>query len=224
MIEIDKREVLRYLGYKKQVLSKDLDDTIDKIIIEAQQYLTPRYVYKVFEIDNNAENVLIKGTDTILYGNDIKKHLSDCDKCIFMAATLGLDIEKRITTKQLTSVNHALIMDACATVAIEKYCDNVETIIKSDLNIDDCLMNYRYSPGYGDFSIEFQPTFLNLVDAGIKIGLYATSSNILIPRKSVTAIIGILNHKKDMISQTESARTKNKCDFCENRERCTYRK
>ncbi len=119
--------------------------------------------------------------------------------------------------KQICSINDAFIMDACATAAVECTCDELELAIVNSIN--NCNINYRYSPGYGDFSIDFQPKLLSLLDAGKKIGLYVNQSNILTPRKSVTAVIGVLDECAD-----NRLRKKNKCDLCENKEGCEFRK
>jgi hypothetical protein len=48
----------------------------------------------------------------------------------------------------------------------------------------------RYSPGYGDWDITDQPHILALA-GGEAIDVSVTPSCMLIPRKSVTAIIGL---------------------------------
>jgi hypothetical protein len=58
-------------------------------------------------------------------------------------------------------------------------------------------LTYRFSAGYGDLSIDIQRDFLEVLNAPKKIGLTATGENILIPRKSVTAIMGVVNKGTD---------------------------
>lgn len=45
--------------------------------------------------------------------------------------------------------------------------------------------------GYGSFPLEIQKEFLEAVNAHKRIGLCTGENNILIPRKSVTAVAGI---------------------------------
>ena len=217
MIKIPRDEVLRYLGYKNQEIEKSLNQKIDDIIIETERNLSVNYIYKLFDIVHLDDGVLIEGTNTVMYGDDIKKHLSKCKKCILMAVTIGADIERKIMAHQICSINDGLIMDACATAAVESACDELEVAIVNSINNNS--ITFRYSPGYGDFSIDFQPKLLNLLDAGKKIGLYVNQSNILTPRKSVTAVIGVLDECAD-----NKLIKKNKCDLCENKERCEFRK
>lgn len=52
-------------------------------------------------------------------------------------------------------------------------------------------MTDRFSCGYGDLPVSTQKAFLQVVDAERKIGLHVSESCMLVPEKSVTAIIGI---------------------------------
>ena len=49
----------------------------------------------------------------------------------------------------------------------------------------------RFSPGYGDFSIEHQRDITSVLDTARRIGLTVTDSLMLAPMKSVTAVIGV---------------------------------
>lgn len=63
---------------------------------------------------------------------------------------------------------------------------------KKEVEKDKLNINWRYSPGYGNLDISIQRELLKSLDAERTIGLTASSHNILIPRKSVTAIIGVI--------------------------------
>lgn len=56
-------------------------------------------------------------------------------------------------------------------------------------------LTMRYSPGYGDLDISANRDILNVLDAHRKIGVTVTNTGIMIPRKSVVALIGITNKK-----------------------------
>ena len=59
-------------------------------------------------------------------------------------------------------------------------------------------------------------SFIRILSADKNIGLTATGNHILVPRKSVTAIIGIT----DSIREEK----RNKCEFCSMNETCRLRK
>ena len=49
----------------------------------------------------------------------------------------------------------------------------------------------RYSPGYGDLPLSVQPALLDALDAGRRLGVTLTESLLMVPMKSVTAVVGI---------------------------------
>ena len=49
----------------------------------------------------------------------------------------------------------------------------------------------RFAPGYGDFSIEYQKDLMEFTGAG-RIGVSLTDSNLMIPTKTITCIMGVL--------------------------------
>ena len=55
-------------------------------------------------------------------------------------------------------------------------------------------MRWRFSPGYGDWPLEQQPEMVRLAESE-KIGVHLSDASMLVPRKSITAIIGLA--KKD---------------------------
>jgi hypothetical protein len=52
-------------------------------------------------------------------------------------------------------------------------------------------ITWRFSPGYGDLPLDTHINLLGALDTSRKIGLTVSRSLILIPSKSVTAIIGV---------------------------------
>ena len=74
----------------------------------------------------------------------------------------------------------------------------------------------RYSPGYGDLDIRVNKDILNLLNAHRKIGVTVTDTGIMIPRKSVVALIGITDKK--------IVQTKRTCENCTNRDNCKFRR
>ena len=74
----------------------------------------------------------------------------------------------------------------------------------------------RFSPGYGDCPLSLQPALCRALDTPRGIGLAPTRDNLLTPRKSVTAILGLADHP------VTGARAG--CARCLLRETCAYRK
>ena len=80
---------------------------------------------------------------------------------------------------------------------IEKWMDETEDEIRKELAPGESLVS-RYSPGYGDFPLAAQRTLLALLDAPRRAGVSLTDSLLMVPSKSVSAVIGV---KKGMSSE-----------------------
>jgi len=215
-LDINKEEVLRYLGYKGQDIDENLTSTIEECREEIKKVITPRVVYSYKNIKASDDGVEVITTNLILKGKDIKEHLKNSTECVLMAVTLGNEVEKRTRLYEKTNLTKALILDACATTAVEEVCDIVENGVKEKAILDGMNITFRYSPGYGDLPLDVQNSFLRALEAQKKIGLTVSENNLLFPRKSVTAIIGIVN------SGIEKKRKS--CEECSNYQNCSFRK
>ena len=85
----------------------------------------------------------------------------------------------------------ALCINAIATAAIECYADEFCREMKDSFAQEGLHIGQRFSPGYGDLSLEYQPLFLKLTNATRLSAISLTASCMMIPSKSVTAIMGV---------------------------------
>lgn len=212
-MEIDKKEVLRYLGYKNQKIDKNMINLVDECCREIIDICKESFVYEIFDIERKNDQILLIGSTLVLKDKDIKDLLVNCEKCVVMAATLGSAVDRTLAYYSKFNITKGVIMDACASTAIEYVCDELQEEIMKNALVANLHITTRYSPGYGDFSIDNGPEILNVLDAYKKIGLSITENNIMLPRKSVTALIG-LSKIKSLKAHTGCARCKNTgCEF-----------
>ena len=85
----------------------------------------------------------------------------------------------------LINPSRAVMLDGSAGAMIECLCDKVTA------EHFGAKPQERFSPGYGDLPLQIQSTLLNMLDANLKIGLTLSESLMLLPTKSVTAIVPI---------------------------------
>ena len=217
---INKDEVLRYLGYRNQNLDRVTDNLINECMEEMRGLIKEKHIYRFFDICKENEHVSLSETNLTLMGNDIKDHLKESETCVLMAVTLGNDVDSKIRYYERKSITRALILDACATAAVEEICDEICKDLEQTVNKESKTLTSRYSPGYGDLSIDIQKDFLSVLGAEKAIGLTASSHSILIPRKSVTAIVGVMDIKnEDQLSIGD-----NTCLSCKNYPTCMFRR
>lgn len=212
---IDKAEALRYLCFRK---GNEIPETIGCLIDECSEELlkviSPKYIYQCFPLEFTDSGIRVCGTNLILKGNDIKNHLEGCEKVILLAVTLSISADRLIQKYEAVNMTKALITDSLSNSAIEQVCDIAETEILP--KYPDFHNTWRFSAGYGDFPIEIQNSFLDVLNAQKRIGLCATSSHVLTPKKSVTAVIGL--------SEKPVSRKKRGCSVCNLNKTCLFRK
>lgn len=201
---IDRGETLRYLGSVKVAMNSETNKLIDICEKELLSTLRPKYLYKTIDIDEG----------DIIQGESVKAHLKGCEKAVLLCATLGSETDKLIRTAQVTDMAKAVVLDAMASSAIEKVCDEVESIIKAEN--PDSFLTWRFSPGYGDYPLSLQNELLRILDAPRKIGLCTNENSILTPTKSVTAVIGV--------SDSPIENKRKGCASCNLKTTCKFRK
>mgnify|MGYP005796624267 FL=1 len=217
MIKIDKintEEALRYMGYNENIDIENIKPILTSCEDELLNAANIRYCYKLFDIEHHTDSIIVSGTNLKLTGKSITNHLDGCNKAVLMACTLSDKVDKLISRYNITDMTTALITDSMASAMIEQVCNEVEIIIKNQLKIEN--MTWRFSPGYGDLPIDIQKNFIQVINANKQIGLTVTENNILIPRKSVTAIIGI--------SDSPLPQKKRGCLICNMNKTCQFRK
>ena len=208
-------EVLRYLG----AAGKDPGDLLPLAEDCARELLAaarPRWTWRGFGCEAGPEGIRLD-CGFLLLGKDLATHLTGCREAVLLAATLSPGVDALLRRTQLSDLSRSLVLESCATAAIEEVCDRAETVIKERYPGRD--FTSRFSPGYGDLPVTIQGEFLALLDAPRRLGLCATASSILTPRKSVTAVLGVRE-----VGEKAASETARSCDSCSLRESCPYRR
>lgn len=182
-------ETKRYAGLQKADFNQQL---IDEACLEAQLLIQPKGIWHIY--DYEADRQILHASDTsslVLQGDSIGRHLRDCCKVIVMSATVGEAIEDQVTKCfEEGRYSFSVLLDAAATTAVEQVADAMEKTIQNEVKRQGFAMKWRFSPGYGDWPIQQQPDILRLAQ-GADIGISLTESLMLMPRKSITAVIGL---------------------------------
>ncbi|HAN44403.1 MAG TPA: methionine synthase [Ruminococcaceae bacterium] len=213
---VDNNEILRYLRYNGQQLDQEMQALIDECRELVVQKIAPKYAAASFSVEFKDGTAHIAGTTLQISGDSIKKHLGGSSTCLLFAATLGGAIEREISLAKISNLTKAIVLDAACTAAIESYCDSLEPMLECEFVPDGYALNFRFGIGYGDVDISLQNEFCRVLDTQRKIGLTVSDSGILLPRKSVTAIYGI-------VPQTEK-KPKTGCKACSNYQNCNFKR
>lgn len=194
LLAIDAKEARRYAG-----LQKAQDFAEEKILAacqDARLLAQPRSVWEIYDYDCQTQ-MIQSSPPCKIQGEKIGQHLAGCEKVILLAATVGDDIEEDVTRRfNAGEYSMAVLLDAAATAAVEQVADGLEKALAPKMAAKGFGMKWRFSPGYGDWPLEQQPELIRLSSAA-SIGVGLSSSMMLVPRKSVTAIIGLYRKQEN---------------------------
>lgn len=200
-------EVLRYAGCKGA--DAELLELAEWGIKELENKLTYMVCYRLLpvEIKNGVCNFGVFS----LSSRDLCKNLKSSKSAVVFAATLGTNIDRLISKYSSLSPSKALMLQAVGAERIEALCDMFCEDISQQL---DCSFGPRFSPGYGDLSLDAQREIFGVLQCHKHIGLTLNDYLTMSPSKSVTAFIGVRNG--------DYKHVKNKCETCEKAD-CKYR-
>lgn len=223
-LTLDRDEALRYLGYAGQELDAQLLARFEQLAQTCERELRPACVQAAFPLDaemtrwedDEWPQVALASCGLVLPGRDIAHHLHGAREVVLMACTLGAASERELRKYAAISPTDALMYGAAASALVEAAANACDAAIAADAAARGLFAGSRYSPGYGDLPLFVQSAFLEALDAPRRIGLRATEGDVLVPTKSVTAVIGLFDDPQPL-REGDSARS---CTTCPLRGNC----
>lgn len=188
-IEIRIKDVYRYMGLGNSKPDYALELLTDECISDFKSVVNYKACYSVVKIDVSDEGVDF-GVFSVK-SKSLAKNLNGCDRVVLFAATAGTGTELQRKRAAVTTPSRALVLDAVGTASIESFCDKLCDMWSEEF--EGCFLRPRFSPGYGDLPIIMQKALLSYLDSSRKAGIVLTDSLLMIPQKSVSAIVGIGN-------------------------------
>ena len=179
-LKIDIREISARLGTPVGVLPKDVEEIIESVLCAAK----PAYVAVHTKISRQNDRIFVENIAT-----DSRALFEVCresDECILVVATLGVGVDRLILRTSSISPYDSFVADAVADALIEALCDHAEEKLVAGL-----VTRGRFSPGYADLELSFGKEIIRLTDAERLLGIKQSDSGLMIPKKSVNAIIAI---------------------------------
>ncbi|MBR2742805.1 MAG: methionine synthase [Clostridia bacterium] len=210
-----REETLRYLGYGKNPATAGVSEIIDECERELYELPTVRYIYRIFDDLMLSEGGVTLG-GTAFESRALASHLRGCERAAILCATLGSAADMTRLRLERLDMSRAVVMDAAQSAYIEEVCDRACKEMLSRVSGEGFYLTSRFSPGYGDMPLSYQPVILSVMDAPKRIGLTCSETNMLTPQKSVTAIIGITKNAQKCGAAA--------CDICSARETCRFKK
>lgn len=204
-VGIPRKDLLWYLGCRGQDPGPEVNRKIDKVCRELEEHAAPALFYLRFPLTADSDGYPVIAGVPVRSGN-LRKNLTGCESVLLCAATLGTETDRLLYRYAQTDLSGQTILQAASAALLEAFLDQEQDRIRREAAGQGLYLRPRFSPGYGDFPLESQLWIFDLLKPGRRLGITLTSSLLMIPSKSVTAVAGL--GRKDIGCR------KNGCEAC----------
>ena len=196
---LDRQEIARYLGYGRKPMPPEVSALADACERELTGGIIPRFTSRRMEADRFTAD-----------SRDLAHHLRHCREVILYTITLGSEADRLLRRWSVRNMAQAAVGQAvCAAWLDQLAADYVEGLSLEEGE----YLTPPFSPGYGDWSLDHQQTVLDLLDAPRRLGLSLTQAGMLVPEKSITALVGVSDRPEESCGQKCMRCKKKDCPF-----------
>lgn len=208
----DRKETLRYLGYRGQEIEEQTERMIEETAQELERSSMPKSIYREYACEVTEDRVKLGELE--IKSRNLATNLKGCERAVLLAATIGRAADFMIKKYSVSNMAKATIVQAAGAACIESYVDEVEDTIRKDAAKRGLYLRPRFSPGYGDFALECQRDIFDMLECSKRIGVTLTEGNLMMPTKSVTAVIGLTTKERESCQMEKcSLCAKTDCEF-----------
>lgn len=190
--EVDRKEVLRYARAEGDEATLAL---LESCIAEAGDKLSYNVCYARLGIEIHGDEINLGFTKTS--SHSLAKCLDGCHEIVLLSATVGFGIDRLIEKYSLISPSRAIILQALGSERVEALCDAFCNELAIEEEKNENTLRPRFSPGYGDLSLDLQKDIFAALGCTKTIGITLGDNLFMNPTKSVTAIIGVKGKKDE---------------------------
>lgn len=176
-----REQTLSFLGHTTQEIDDALLRRIDEACAQVTADARARFAVRTFAPEE---------LGFLFEGDDIARHLAGAREVSLFVVTLGLGVDRTLRLLASCDPLGQVVYDAAASAAVERLADAVEAWLRARIRERGLHPSWRFSPGYGDLPLSVQPRLLAAVDATRLCGVTLTDSYLMVPTKSVSAIVG----------------------------------
>ncbi len=189
MFDWNEKEILRYLGCREIKPPKDIGNLVRECERELEQAAVLRAYWREYPLHAEEDDLDLGAFRT--RSRSLARNLRGCEAVILFAATLGTGVDMLLKRYGRLQMSKCVVLQAAAASMLETCCDKRNEELRLEYLEKGLYLRPRFSPGYGDFSLECQRPFAAALELGKRIGITLTDSLLMMPSKSVTAVIGV---------------------------------
>lgn len=208
-IKLNKKEVLRYACASGA--EEAFSSLLDSCIQEAKDALEPKLVYE--RVPVKVLSGAVHFPDFCVSSENLSKNMASCEETIIFAITLGFKTE-RLLSKNRLDMSRLVFINAALTAFAESLLNDFFFGLKEKLKEENKFLRPRFSPGYGDFSLEHQKDIFSSLNLTKTLGMTLTENLFMLPSKSVTGVSGISFKNENCLSEG--------CEICKKRDTCSF--
>ena len=215
--KINIEEVKRYAGLDN--CNEFPEKMLKEACLKGKTLIAPKAIWHMYPYDS-VLNKIMSPVPVYLNSNSITAHLEGAIEVAVFAVTIGVELEEEVSNMFIQgNYTEAILLDAVGSCVTEQAVEQLVSMLAHQAARNGHIIGRRYSPGYGDWPISAQKDIVEISHADI-IGIKLTTAMMLVPRKSVTAIIGLYPYQNalSMPSMQEEV-----CESC-NHIICQYKK
>jgi hypothetical protein len=214
-VSLEVAHILEGQGIPTAQASPPVVAAAQEVLAEAQSLLAPAALYTLLPVRAvEHEQILLDG-GAAFAGPLAARALAGASEAIAAVCTIGSALEERSTALFAEGYPlQGLAMDGAGTAAIRLVTSAVGVRICDEATVRGLSMGMAANPGQEGWPITQQRVLFGLLPAE-KIGVHLTDSCLMLPRKSVSFVVGL---GPDMRADALP------CDFCSKRERCRWRR
>lgn len=185
--QLPEKQIYRYMGMSEIPHSGEVREFVEKLMPQFLNKVQCKACYMIVPI--RLTDSFVDLSVFSVTSSHLARNLAGCERAVLFAATLGMAGEQQRRRAAAVSPAEALMLDAMGSAAIEQFCNQICRDLAKEYPND--RLRPRFSPGYGDFPLETQEKLLRVLDAQRKIGIFMSDGCLMIPQKSVTAVVGL---------------------------------
>jgi len=163
----------------------------ERALAEGMPLLNPLVIYRRQAVESvRHERIALRGGG-LLTGKLVAEHLAAAQEIVLVAVTIGRRLEDRISQVLERKPAYALALDGLGAAAVETLaiaaCRHLSEVAVGE-GMDTTI---PLSPGMIGWPVEVgQREIFALLDTD-KLGLRLTSSSLMVPRKSLSMVVGL---------------------------------
>lgn len=189
-LQINEKEVLRYLGYSREHMTDKDIQMANEYIDKARETFICKACYDRYSVKVYDGNKIDMPYGTIT-SESLYRNLEGCEEIYIFAATIGAMFDRLMYRARSSSMSDAAIFQAVGAAAAEAFCDKLNDFLAREVETENKKLRPRFSPGYGDLALDNQVGVFSVLEPHRYAGITLNESLLMSPEKSVTAIIGI---------------------------------